>query len=185
MEALLADRPIAIIEGLGLIAVSLGLVLASFARVRSQRTGRQLEQVFWRDVSQAGYLWAAASLLLLFGALAEVEGVRVPIWLVASMLVGLVGLSIARIRWLRIAPLASRPGIDDASRPEPARLVSTSWEVGLLGAGAGGLLVYGATLSHDWGHPVHWLVAGIGLVIGYAIGLLVATPRYAVRRGRA
>ena len=184
MEALLADEPLAILEGLGLIAVSLGLALASFARVRAQRKQNQIARVFWQDLSQAGYIWAGATLVILFGALGDVEGLRVPVWLVAAILAGLACLVVARVRWLRHAAGASRQPIEDASRSDRTRFVSTSWEMGLLGAGAVGLLVYGATLSHAWGHPIHWLSAGIGFAIGYAIGLVAATPRYAVRKGR-
>jgi hypothetical protein len=61
-------------------------------------------------------------------------------------------------------------------------LVSTSWEMALLGGGAGGLLLYGVTVSHSWGHPIHWLVAGVGVAVGYAVGLVLATPRFTLRR---
>lgn len=61
-------------------------------------------------------------------------------------------------------------------------MVSTTWEVALLGAAAEGLLVYMATVSHGWGHPIHWLVAALGALIGYAVGLVAATPRYTMRR---
>lgn len=179
----MANRPMAIIEGFGLIAVGLGFLLASFARVRSQRPGRQVERIYWQDASQAGFAWAAATLLVLLGALGGIDGLLTPIWLVATIVVGALLIGVARLRWSAL--VAGTPGVDDAGRPGGTRLVSTTWEIGLLGAGVGGLLVYGVTLAHDWGHPVHWLVAGIGVLTGYAIGLLAATPRYAVRRGRA
>jgi hypothetical protein len=72
---------------------------------------------------------------------------------------------------------------NDPSRTNHLRLVSTTWEVAIVGAGAGGLLVYMAGMSHGWGHPVHWLGAGLGVLIGYAVGLIVATPRYTLKRG--
>lgn len=185
MELLLTDEPNAILESIGLIAVSLGLVLASSARVRMQREPRQIGRVFWHDVSQAGYVWAGATLVILLGALGKVEGLRAPVWLVAAILVGLACLVVARLRWLRHAAGASGQPVDEANPSDRLRLVSTSWEMGLLGAAAAGLVVYGATVSHDWGHPIHWLVAGIALAMGYAVGLVVATPRSAVRRRRA
>ena len=180
---LLADEPLPILEGIALIGLSFGLILASVARIRSQRPGSRVAQVFWRDVSQAGYIWAAAAIVVLVGALAEIEGLRTPIWLLLAVLVGLACLLLARFRWLRYAAGTGRLPQDDPSRSERPRLVSTSWEVAFLGGGVGGLLVYGATVSHAWGHPIHWLVAGIGVAIGYAVGLVVSTPRYSVGRG--
>jgi len=87
MGALLADKPLPIIEGLALIAVSIGLILSSMARAKSRRPGDRVAQIFWREISQTGYLWAAATVVLLFGALGEVEGVRTPIWLVIAFAV--------------------------------------------------------------------------------------------------
>ncbi len=183
MGALLSDEPLPILEGIALIGVSFGLIMASVARMRSQRPGSRVAQVFWRDVSQAGYIWAGATMVVLFGALGNVEGLRVPIWLSLAIVVGLACLVIARVRWDRHAAGSGSLSLDDQSRPDRPRLVSTSWEVAVLGAGAGGLLAYGASVSHAWGHPIHWLVAAIGLAIGYAVGLTLATPRYTVKRG--
>ena len=182
MGALLADEPLPILEGLGLVGLSFGLILASVARARSKAPGNRVTQVFWRDVSQAGYVWAAATIAVLVGALAEVEGLRMPIWLVVTMIAGLACLAIARVRWIRHAARSPRAAPDDPSRPDRPLLASTSWEIGIVGAGIGGFLAYGATVSHAWDHPIHWLVAGVGLAIGYAVGLLVATPRVTAKR---
>ena len=183
MGALLADESLPILEVVGLVAVSVGLILASFTRIQARRPGSRVAQLFWHDLSQAGYVWAGATIVVLAGGIAEVEGLRVPIWLLLAILAGLACLVIARLRWARTAATAARRSMDDSSRPERPRLVSTSWEVALLGGGVGGLLVYGAAVSHAWGHPVHWLIAAVGVAVGYAIGLVVATPRYTVRRG--
>lgn len=182
MGALLADESLPILEGISLVAVSIGLILASFTRIQARRSGSRVAQLFWRDLSQAGYVWAGAMIVVLVGALGQVEGLRVPIWLLLTILAGLVCLPIARLRWARHAA-AARSSVDDSSRPERPRLVSTSWEIALLGGGVGGLVVYGAAVSHAWGHPIHWVIAGVGVAVGYAIGLIVATPRYTVRRG--
>lgn len=183
MGALLADEPLPILEGIGLVAASVGLILASFTRIQSRRSGSPVAQLFWHDLSQAGYVWAGATIVVLVGGLGEVEGLRVPIWLLLALLAGLACLPIARLRWARHAAVAARRPVDDPSRPDRPRLVSTSWEVAILGSGVGGLLAYGAALSHAWGHPIHWLIAAVGVAVGYAIGLIVATPRYSVRRG--
>lgn len=180
MEQLLADEPNAIVEGVGLISVALGLLLSSVARQRADRVGNRVAQLFWREASQAGYLWAAATTVTLVGALAEVEGLRSHIWLLLAVAVGIVCLALARVRWERL-DLPERTRLDDASRPERPRIASTTWEVAALAAGIGGLLVYGVTVAHAWGHPIHWGIAVIGGVFGYAVGLLAATPRYSVR----
>lgn len=182
MGTLLADQPLPILEGIALFAVGLAIVLASAARSRSQRPGNRVGQVFWRDVSQAGYIWAAATSALLASALLGIEGLRIPIWLFVALVVGLVCLVIVGLRWRRQGLASERTHADDPSRPDRARLVSTTWEVAILGAGAGGLLVYLVSVSHSWGHPIHWLVAGLGGVVGYAVGLIVATPRYTLER---
>lgn len=182
MGALLADQPLPIIEGIALFAVSAALILASVARTRSRRSGNRVAQVFLRDVGQAGYIWASATATLLVSALLEIEGIRTPIWLVLALVVGLVCLVIVRLRWRRQGLATERTLADDPSRPDRPRLVSTTWEVAIVGAGTGGLLVYMVSVSHSWGHPIHWLVAGLGVVIGYALGLIIATPRYTLKR---
>ena len=183
MGALLADEPLPILEGIGLVAASVGIILASFTRIQSRRSGSRVAQVFWHDLSQAAFIWAGTTIVVLVGGLGEVEGLRVPIWLLLAIVAGLAGLAIARFRWIRHVAAAARRSVDDPSRPERPPLVSTSWEVAFLGGGVGGFLMYAVALSHAWGHPIHWLIAGVGVAIGYAVGLIIATPRYSVRRG--
>lgn len=184
MGALFADEPLPIIEGLALVAVSIGLILASLARERSRSTDGRVAQIFLRDASQAGYLWSAATFVLLLGGLGEVEGVRTPIWLVVAVAVGSICLVIVRLRWVRSGLASARSTVDDPSRLDRPRIASTSWEVALLAAGAGALLFYGVTVAHAWGHPIHWAIALIGGAFGYAMGLALATPRYTVRTRR-
>lgn len=184
MGALFADEPLLVLEAIGLVAVGMGLILASAARTRSQREGGGVAEVFLRDVSQAGYVWAGATAVVLAGALGDVEGLRVPIWLLLAVATGLACLLIARVRWLRTALGSGRLLIEDANRHRP-RLESTSWEIGLLGAGAGGLLAYGGSVAHAWGHPVHWLVGLVGLAMGYAVGVVLVTPRFTVTTARS
>ncbi len=183
MATLLADQPLAILEGISLLAVCAALILASVARTRSGPSGNRVAQIFWRDVAQAGYIWAGAVAVLLVSALLEIEGVGTPIWLLLALIVGAVCIVIVRLRWRRQGLASARMHADDPSRPDRSRLVSTTWEIAILGAGAGGLLVYMVTVSHSWGHPIHWLVAGLGIVVGYVVGLVVATPRYTLKRG--
>jgi len=181
MGALLADEPSPIIQGMALVAVSVGLILASVARARSNQAGARVAQIFWREVSEAGYLWAAATIVLLFGAVGDVEGVRAPIWLLVAVVVGVIAAIVVRLRWLGSGLASARSTVDDPSRRERARVVSTSWEIGLLGASVGALAAYGVTISHAWGHPIHWGIALIGGALGYSMGMVLTTPRYTVR----
>lgn len=183
MEALVTDQPLLILDGIALLGVGIAIMLSSVARSRSQRPGSGVAQLFWHDVSQAGFTWAAATFALLLGSLVEIEGLQAPIWLFLAIVVGGVCLVIVRLRWQRLGLASARTQGDDPSRPDRPRLVSTIWEVAILGAGAGGLLVYMASVSHGWGHPIHWLLAGVGALIGYAVGLIAATPRYTLKRG--
>lgn len=51
MGALLADEPLPIIEGIGLVAMSASLILASFMRIQSRGSGSRVVQLFWHDLS--------------------------------------------------------------------------------------------------------------------------------------
>lgn len=179
----MTDQPRLILDGIALLGVGMAIVLASVARSHAQRPGNRVARVFWRDVSQAGVLWAAATFAFLLGGVTGIDGLQTPIWLSLAIVIGIVGLVLVRIRWRSLKPAADRTPPDDPSRPDRSRLVSTTWEVAILGAGASGLGVYMASLSHSWGHPIHWLVAGLGALIGYAVGLIAATPRYTLKRG--
>jgi lipid-A-disaccharide synthase-like uncharacterized protein len=185
MGLLLSDQPLLILEGIALAAAGIGLLLASVARDRSRQPGSRVAHIFWRDVSQAGFIWSGATIVILAGALLQVEGLRMPIWIFLAIVVGVVCLAVARIRWVRQGMASEHKRMDDPSRPDRPRLVATTWEFGILGAGVGGLLVYAVSASHVWGHPIHWLVAGVGVGIGYAVGLIVATPRYTLKRSSA
>ena len=182
MEAFLTDGPRLILDGIALLGVGIAIMLASVARSHSQRPGNRVAQVFWRDVSQAGFIWAAGTFAFMLGAVTGIDGLGVPSWLLLANIVGIVGLVLARLRWRRLN-LASDTQTDHPSGPDRPRLASTTWEVAILGAGAGGLLVYMASLSHSWGHPIHWLVAALGALLGYSVGLVAATPRYTLKRG--
>lgn len=183
VDVLLGDRPIAIVEGLALAAAAAGLLLSSVARQRASGSANRVAELFWHDVSLAGYVWATATVALLAGGLMGIEGLRIPIWLLVAIVVGIACLGIVRLRWARQGLASASSAVDDTSRPDRPRLASTTWEVATLAAFAAGLLVYGVTMSHGFGHPVHWLVAAVGAAVGYAIGLVVGTPRYIVKKG--
>ena len=185
VESLFGDDPLPILEGIGLVAVSLGVILASVARRSADGSSSQVTTIYWADLSRAGYVWATATALVLVAALAEIEGLREPLWLALPVLVGLACLGIARLRWRRLGLTQGRARVEDPSRPDHQRLVSTSWEAGVLGGAGGGLLFYVVTVAHAWGHPIHWVLAGIAAAIGYAVGIVLVTPRFNVRRARS
>lgn len=184
MEAFLTDGPRLILDGIALLGVGIAIMLASVARSHSQRPGNRVAQVFWRDVSQAGFIWAAGTFAFMLGAVTGIDGLEIPIWLLLANTVGIVGLVLVRLRWRRLNLASDRRQVEDPSRPDRPRLSSTTWEVGVLGAGAGGLIVYMASLSHSWGHPIHWLVAALGALLGYSVGLVAGTPRFTLKRGQ-
>lgn len=122
MAILLADQPSPILEGIVLLGVGLAILLASVARSRATRAANRVVQLFWQEVSKAGYIWAAVTTVLLGGAVAEVEGLRMPVWLVLALLTGVVTLVAARVRW-------HRQGLEAAVRDRtmsPARTVHAS-----------------------------------------------------------
>ncbi len=182
MDRLLADASIAAVEGMTLVAAAAGFLLASVARRRARHAARQIAELFWRDVALAGYVWSTTTAVLLAGSLTGVEGFRVPAWQILAVVVGVASLAVARRRWSREVAGSRRSGADDPTRPDRPRLVSTTWEIAILGAAVGGLAIYGLTVSHPWGHPIHWAITGLGLAFGYAVGLVLATPRFAIKR---
>ena len=117
---------------------------------------------------------AAVSAALAFG----VEGVGRPLWLV----VALVGVAFAggllAWRWrAEMATLANRyRPVTPTGAPE-RRIVSTAWEIGIMAAGGAGLLTYLGTADHRFGHPLHWVLAVVGVLLGYALGIGAVTPR--------
>ena len=181
MDWLLRDEPLAILEGLGLLALSVGLIVASTARGRSVRHADPIGRLYWRDLSDAGYVWAFTMGTTLVGAAAGIEGFSQPIWIVIILLAGSAGLFVARHHWRRDVSASSSDNPGSPRLTAPA-LASTSWEIAFTGAALGAFAVYAATVAHGWGHLIHWLIAGVGAGLGYALGLTVASPRYTVRR---
>ena len=77
-----------------------------------------------------------------------------------------------RARWLAAA--------DDANGESRAwrGVASTAAEIGIIAGGGTGLLTYLATADHGFGHPPHWTLALIGVLLGYAVGIAAVTPRF-------
>lgn len=181
MEWLLADRPSTLFEGVALFGTALALALGSIARTRALTAANSVVAVFWTDASRTAWTWAAATGTTLAGALLEIEGLAMPIWLLVETVTGVALPVLLRHRWRSTGmEIAARvPAAPVGTRPR--RVVGTTWEAGLLGAAVAGMGAYLITMAHVWGHPIHWIVAGIGAALGFAVGIAAATPRYSVR----
>lgn len=183
MEWLFADPP-PIAWPIGGAAV-LALVLAATLTARRQaarRAGTVLE-VFWRDVATIGLTLAGVLAIPSLAAMVPVEGLGQPLWIIvaAASVVGIAALLILRWRSQGLGLAARRRPMTPTGAPE-RRLSSTSWEIGMVVAGVAGLITYLVTADHAFGHPIHWLIAGLGLFIGYAVGIGVVTPRFALEK---
>ncbi len=180
MDWLLTDSPSVILEGAVLVVVLMSVTLGSIARTRAASATNRVAKVYWADLGTIAWVWSGAAGITLAGSLADVEGLRMPIWLGLDLVVAVILAVVVQRRWRALSLLR---GVADKLAPvgtPQRRITSTSWEIGLLGAGAGSLLLYMGAVSHGFGHPIHWLIAALGVALGYVVGLAVATPRYSV-----
>lgn len=183
MEWLFADPP-PIAWPIGGAAVS-GLVLAATLTARRQaaRTAGTVLEVFWRDVTTIGLTLAGVLAVPSLAAIVPVEGLGQPLWIIvaAASVVGMAALLIVRWRSQGLGAAARRRLVAPTAAPQ-RRLISTGWEIGMVVAGVAGLITYVVTADHAFGHPIHWLIAALGLFIGYAVGIGVVTPRFALEK---
>lgn len=183
MEWLFADpRPIAWPIG-GLAGSGLVLAAAMTARRRAAGTAGTVLEVFWREVATIGLTLAGVLAVTSLAAIVPVEGLGQPLWTViaAASVAGVAALLIVRWRSQGLGVAARRRPVTPTGAPE-RRLTSTGWEIGMAVAGVAGLVTYLATADHAFGHPIHWLIAGLGLLIGYAFGIGAVTPRFALEK---
>lgn len=163
----------------GLAGSILVLAVAWNARRRAARLEGTVLEVFWRDTATIGLTLAGVLVAPSLAAIVPIEGVGQPIWIVVGLVAVVVAAGLLLIRWrgqeLGIAS-RRRPVIPTAAPHR--RLISTGWEIGMLGAGIGGLGTYLVTAGHVFGHPIHWVIAGLGLSVGYAFGIGAVTPRF-------
>lgn len=182
MDWLFADIGNAYVEGVGVLAALLGSGIGTAAGSRAGRSANPVVVMYWRDLSRAAYVWTAATGATVAGSLVGVEGLRMPILIIVEIVVAGVVTLVAWRSWhserLRLADRLRDPATSGSSRG----LESRAWEVGLLAAGIGGLVAYGASVAHPWAHPMHWITAVVGAGLGYAAGLVIATPRFIIRR---
>ncbi|MEX0630388.1 MAG: hypothetical protein WEE67_08540 [Chloroflexota bacterium] len=170
----------------GLTVAGLVLGAAFTARRRAARLEGTVLAVFWRDAATIGMTLAGVLAVTSIAAIMPIEGVGQPMWTVVGIaaVAASAGLLVLRWRGQELGQAPRRRPVTPTAAPE-RRLISTSWEIGILGAGIGGLGMYLVTSGHPFAHPIHWVVAAIGLFIGYAFGIGAATPRFTLEKPAA
>lgn len=179
MEVLVTDQAQPVLGVAGLTLAGLLAVGSLLLRRRADRFAGSVLSVFLSDSGTVlGVL--AVSIGLVSAALAlGIEGVGRPLWLLI-VAVGL-AISVALLVWRWRGELATQAGRYRRATPTGAperRIVSTAWEIAIVTAGGTGLLTYIATADHRFGHPLHWIVAVVGGLLGYAVGIGAVTPRF-------
>lgn len=179
MEWLIRDQAQTVLGVAGLTVAGLLAAGALLLRGRAHRCEGSVISIFLND---AGSIFGvlAVTVSLVSAALAlGVEGVGRPLWLVVAG-VGLV-VSAAPLVWRWRGEFATQARryrqVTPTGVPE-RRIVSTTWEVAIVVAAGAGLLTYLGTADHRFGHPVHWILVVVGLLLGYAIGIGATTPRF-------
>jgi hypothetical protein len=142
--------------------------------------------VFWRDVATIGLTLAGAVAAPSLAAIVPIEGLGQPLWIVVAVTAVVVTAALLVLRWRgqELGEAARRRPVTPTGAPL-RRLTSTGWEIGILGAGGTALVTYLVTAGHAFGHPIHWLIAGLGLFIGYAFGIGAVTPRFRLEKPTA
>lgn len=135
--------------------------------------------IFFSDTSTVLAVLGVASALVSAAIALGFEGLGRPLWL----LIVIAALALAAVLLVRkwraeVSADAQRcRRVTPAGAPE-SRLVSTAWERGVVVAGVAGLLTYIMTADHGFGHPPHWIVAGVGVLVGYALAVAATTPHF-------
>lgn len=177
--------PVIVAAGLAaLVATAIGLWRRRSVRRRPARGPAY--QVFREDVATALLFWGVAELAFTAGWLLRIEGLRMPIW---SYLGAGVGVAIGFLVWRRERrswpALAKTDGVEQLADGSIQRGVSQTWEMGILLAGGAGLGSYLAAAGHGYGHPIHWVITGLMLLGGFALGVTAWTPRFKLTTVRA
>lgn len=165
------------IAGLGVSV--LAVVGARVARWRAARLEGTVLEVFWHDAATIAITLAGVTGVASFAAIVPVEGLGQPIWIVVGAVAAIAAVALLVFRWRtqELGMASRRRPLTPTAAPE-RRLISTGWEVGMAVAGVAGLGTYVVTAGHAFGHPIHWVIAGFGLFVGYALGIGFTTPRF-------
>lgn len=179
MEWLVSEQPQQVVGVGGLTLAGLLAVGALLLRRRAERFEGTVVSVFLGDAGTVlGVLAITASLVSAALALG-VEGVGRPLWLVITVIGVAVAAALLVRRWRgEFASQARRYRRATPTGAPERRIVSTTWEIGIVVAGGAALLTYLGTADHQFGHPLHWILAVVGLLLGYALGIGAMTPRF-------
>lgn len=179
MEWLVRDQAQPVLGVAGLTLAGLLGVGALLLRHRADRFEGLVLTVFLSDAGTVlGVL--AITLSLVSAALAlGIEGIGRPLWLLIAIMALAISVGLLGWRWRgEFATQARRyRGVTPTGVPE-RRVVSTTWEIGIVVAGGTALLTYLGTADHRFGHPLHWILAVAGMLLGYALGICATTPRF-------
>lgn len=179
MEWLFAEPPPIAWPIAGLAVSILVLAGAWIARRREARLEGTVLEVFWRGAATIGSTLAGVVAAPSLAAFVPIEGIGQPMWILVggAAVVAAAGLLIIRWRAQKLGIASRRRPVTPTVAPQQ-QLVSTGWEIGMLGAGIRGFGTYLVTAGHVFGHPIHWVIAALGLFVGYAIGIGAVTPRF-------
>jgi hypothetical protein len=137
------------------------------------------DEVVRADLIAALRWWGVAVFLLGLLALGQFPGgFTLPIWSVLAVGLGAIGALIAAIRW-RVEGWALR---GSGPKSDLIRVESETWEFALIGWVAALATTYVLGLRLNIMQPVHLGISLLGSAVGYAIGLVIWTPRAKVHR---
>ncbi len=178
VEWLVSDQPQPVVGVAGLTLAGLLAVIGSLLRRRAERFEGTVLSVFVSDAGTVVSVLALTVALVSAGLALGVEGVGRPLWLLIAVMAVTVAAALLVWRWREFAPHVERyRRLTPTGVPE-RQIVSTTWETGIVVAGGAALLTYLGTADHQFGHPLHWILAVVGLMLGYALGIGATTPRF-------
>jgi len=186
LDWLFADGPQPLLGVAGGAAAAVLAAVGLALRHRGARHAGTVLALFMADVSGVLFALAIAVGVVSAALTLGVEGPGSPIWLLVAVLGAVAALALLGWRW-RTSLAGVVRGRRTTPTGTPARdISSTAWEIGVLVGGGAALLTYLVTADHGFGHPPHWILAGLGGLVGYAVGIAAATPRFrfVASRGR-
>jgi len=162
---------------LGAIAIAASLLLHFDAGRHS--VPHPDDEVVRADLIAALRWWGVAVFLLGLLALGQFPGgFTLPIWSVLAVGLGAIGALIAAIRW-RVEGWALR---GSSPKSDLSRVESEAWEFALIGWVAALATTDVLGLRLNIMQPVHLGISLLGSAVGYAVGLVIWTPRAKVHR---